>query len=156
MLCDNVSTGAFQYRINTIGGTTANVARRSDPEKVRCPTSATTVSAHTHPAEIVAFMRQRHRIPAIRQEMCVRAFGVRATKAPRRNDADRRGRSGSLYRPGFRENRLSRHALLQQQFGRLYTWIGVEPLDKDVVEKDIRHRDQRHAQSSPIVRGVID
>lgn len=56
MLCDNVSTGAFQYRINTIGGTTANVARRSDPEKVRCPTSATTVSAHTHPAEIVAFM----------------------------------------------------------------------------------------------------
>jgi len=56
MLCDNVWTGALQYRINTIGGTTANVARRSSPEKVRCPTSATTVSAHTHPAEIVAFM----------------------------------------------------------------------------------------------------
>ena len=75
----------------------------------------------------------------------MRRLCVGAAKASRGNGADRRCRSGSLCRPGFRENRLTGHALLQQQFGRLHPWVGVEPLDEDVVEKDIGHRDQRHA-----------
>jgi hypothetical protein len=35
---------------------TANTTRRAHAEKVRCPKSATAHSAHTHTAEMVAFM----------------------------------------------------------------------------------------------------
>src|SRR6476620_9501589 len=56
MLCDVVWTGSFQSRITTSGGRTANATRRTQDEKVKCPKSATAHSAHTHTAEIVAFM----------------------------------------------------------------------------------------------------
>jgi hypothetical protein len=56
MLCDVVWTGSLQYRITTNGGMTANTTRRAHAEKVRCPKSATAHSAHTHTAEMVAFM----------------------------------------------------------------------------------------------------
>ena len=56
MLCDVVWTGSFQSRITTSGGRTANATRRTHAEKVKCPKSATAHSAHTHTAEIVAFM----------------------------------------------------------------------------------------------------
>src|SRR6476660_805006 len=56
MLCDVVWTGSLQYRITTNGGMTANATRRAHAEKVKCPKSAPAPSAHTHTAEIVAFM----------------------------------------------------------------------------------------------------
>jgi hypothetical protein len=56
MLCDVVWTGSLQYRITTIGGMTANATRRAHAEKVRCPKSAMAHRAHTHTAQIVAFM----------------------------------------------------------------------------------------------------
>jgi hypothetical protein len=56
MLCDVVWTGSLQNRITTSGGRTANATRRTHGEKVKCPKSATAHSAHTHTAEIAAFM----------------------------------------------------------------------------------------------------
>lgn len=56
MLCDVVWTGSLQNRITTSGGRTANATRRTHAEKVKCPKSATAHSAHTHTAEIAAFM----------------------------------------------------------------------------------------------------
>jgi hypothetical protein len=56
MLCDVVWTGSRQYRITTNIGMTANATRRAHAEKVKCPKRAMAHSAHTHTAEIVAFI----------------------------------------------------------------------------------------------------
>ena len=65
----------------------------------------------------------------------------------RRDDgcADRRHGAGAFRRPRLGENRLARHAFLEQQLGRLDPRVGVEPRHEDVVAQHVGERDERHA-----------
>ncbi len=96
-------------------------------------------------ARATSGMRECHGVATVRQEMRVRAGRVRCPKAPRRNDANRRHRSGPLGRPRFGKNGLSRDPFLQQELGRPDPRVGMKSLYKNIVAKDIGHRDQRHA-----------
>ena len=69
------------------------------------------------------------------------ASGSAATR-PRRSAARRWSRLGG---PRLGEDRLARHALLQQQLGRLDPRVGVEPRHEDIVMEDVGERDERHA-----------
>ena len=40
---------------------------------------------------------------------------------------------------------VARHALLQQQLGRLHARVGVEALDHAIAEQRVGQRDERHA-----------
>ena len=74
--------------------------------------------------------------------------GLRRVRRRNRRDGehrDRRRRVSALGRTRLRQDRLARHALLQQQLGRLDAGIGMKPLDEDVVAEHVGERDERHA-----------
>ena len=65
-----------------------------------------------------------------------------------RRTGDRRRRRDDPHfveRPRVNRRRVARHALLQQQFGRLHARVGVEAHHHRIAEERVRQRDQRHA-----------
>src|SRR5687767_7440728 len=77
--------------------------------------------------------------------MRVGAGGVWRPEAPRWNSANRWRGGGALSRPGLRKYGLSWHALLEEELGCPDPRVGMKPRDKDIVAKDVGHRDERHA-----------
>ncbi len=113
---------------------------------VRRPILALTRDGKAAPhAEAAAGVRHRRRVAAVRQEVRVRARGVRRPEAPRRDHRHGGQRRRAFRRPRLGQDRLARHALLQQQLRRLHPGIGVEPFHEDVVADDVGQRDERHA-----------
>ena len=96
-------------------------------------------------AEAAAGVRHRRGVAAVRQEMRVRARGVRRPEAARREHRRRGQRRRAFGGPRLGDDGFARHALLQQQLGRLHPRIRVEPAHEHVVAHDVGQRDQRHA-----------
>ena len=100
-------------------------------------------------ARAAARVRERGGVAAVRQEMGVRTGRVRRAEPSSDGCANRRHRAGAFRGTRLGENRLPRHALLQEQFSRLDPRIGVEPRHEDVVVQHVGERDERH----PLVVG---
>jgi hypothetical protein len=69
----------------------------------------------------------------------------------RRDEIADVGRALDLLGPGPGHEDVARHALLEQEFGRLDDRIGMEPLDHHVAVEDVAEGHQRH----PLVVGHV-
>ncbi len=88
-----------------------------------------------------------HRVRAVRQQVRARAEGVwRRVEAHRRRDGapDEGYVRGRLHRRILQRDEL-RHALLEEELGRLNPGIGVKPLLHRRVVQDVVEREQAHA-----------
>ncbi len=84
-------------------------------------------------------------VGAVREELRVRKDGVRRPIAPDRDGGQGRGHPHLVERPRLGRRRSARHALLQQQLGRLHPRVRVEPLHHRVAEQSVRQRNEGHA-----------
>ena len=91
-----------------------------------------------------AGMGQGCRVATVRQELRMRTGRVRRSKTPQGGRANRRRSDSSFRGARLRENRFAGNALLQQQFRRFDSRVGVEPRHEDVVVEEVGQRDERH------------
>ena len=86
-----------------------------------------------------------HGVGAVREEVRVRVRGVGRAEAARHHRPLRRRHAGLLGRPRLLDHDAVRHALLQQQLGRLHAAVGVEAPHHGGVAQHVRERAERHA-----------
>ena len=146
---DDVLVGLAPGRL--IGGrphrAAAHVAQVDElPVRVACRVAAPARHRQAAPdAGAAAGVGDRGDVVAVREELRVRKRGVRRAVAADRHRRRRRGGAHLVERPRLDRRDVARHALLQQQLGRLDPRLGVKALDHPIAEQRVGQRHERHA-----------
>ena len=135
-------------------GAASHVAQ-VDELTARIPRGVSARLRHGEPAPEAgasAAVRHDRDVVAVRQELGVRKHGVRRSVLPHRNRRRRGDDAHFVQRPWLNRRRMTRHALLEEQFGGLHARLRMKALHHPVAEKSIGDGDQRHARVMGHVR----